>query len=188
MIGVSTGGPRTLIDILPYLPGDLPAAVLLAQHMPESFTASLAERLDRACQLAVKEAADGDELAPGRVLVARGGWHLKVGPGTNGRLVARLSRQPADTLYFPSVDVTMRSVLEHVAARDVVGVLLTGMGSDGAEAMVEIRKRGGYTIAEAEETAVVWGMPKEAYLRGGAEVLAPSYHIAQRIVEGVCRG
>jgi len=188
VIGVSTGGPRTLMDILPYLPDDLPAAVLLVQHMPESFTASFAERLDRACRLAVKEAADGHELAPGRVLVARGGWHLKVVPGTNRRLVARLSRQPADTLYFPSVDVTMRSVLEHVAARYVVGVLLTGMGSDGANGMVEIRKRGGYTIAEAEETAVVWGMPREAYLRGGAEVLAPSYHIAQRIVEGVYRG
>lgn len=188
VIGVSTGGPRTLMDILPCLPGDLPAAVVLVQHMPESFTASFAERLDRACRLAVKEAAEGDELLPGRVLVARGGWHLKVGQGPNGRLVAILSRQPSDTLYLPSVDVTMRSVLEHVAARDVVGVLLTGMGSDGAEGMVEIRRRGGHTIAEAEETAVVWGMPREAYLRGGAEVLAPSYHIAQCIVEGVYRG
>lgn len=187
VIGVSTGGPRALMDVLPQLPGDLPAAVLLVQHMPESFTASFAQRLDRACRLAVKEAADGDEVVPGRVLVARGGCHLKVDRRPDGRLVARLSRQPADALYFPSVEVTMRSVLEKVAARDVVGVLLTGMGSDGAQAMVEIRKAGGYTIAESEETAVVWGMPREAYLRGGAEVVAPSYRIAERIVEGVYR-
>lgn len=187
VIGVSTGGPRTIMDILPALPGDLPAAILLVQHMPETFTASFAERLDHACALSVKEAAEGDELLPGRVLVARGGWHLKVGPVGPGRLVARLSRQPADALYFPSVDVTMHSVLAHVPAQDIIGVLLTGMGSDGASAMVEIRKRGGYTIAEAEETAVVWGMPREAYVRGGAEVVAPSYRIAQYIVEGVYR-
>jgi two-component system chemotaxis response regulator CheB len=187
VIGVSTGGPRTVMDILPYLPEDLPAVVLLVQHMPENFTASFAERLNRVCQLSVKEAEDGDELVSGRILVAKGGWHLKVARASGQRLVARLTKQPADALYFPSVDVTMRSVLDHVSARDVVGVLLTGMGSDGAESMVEIRRRGGYTIAEAQETAVVWGMPREAYVRGGAEVLAPSFEIAQHIVEGVYR-
>jgi len=187
IIGVSTGGPRTLMDILPYLPQDLPAAVLVVQHMPENFTASFAQRLDQYCQLAVKEAADGDEVTVGKVLVARGGCHLKVWKKPDGRLVARLSRQPANVPYIPSVNVTMQSVLENVLPRNVVGVLLTGMGDDGAEQMVEIRKWGGYTIAESEETAVVWGMPKEAYLRGGAEVVAPSYQIADSILEGVKR-
>jgi len=185
IIGASTGGPRTLMDILPYLPQDLPAAVLVVQHMPENFTASFAQRLDQCCQLAVKEAADGDEVTPGKVLVARGGYHLKVWKKPGGRPVATLSRQPANVLYIPSVNVTMQSVLENVLPRNVVGVLLTGMGDDGAEQMVEIRKRGGYTIAESEETAVVWGMPKEAYHRGGAEVMAPSYQIADYILEGV---
>jgi len=187
VIGVSTGGPRTLMDILPYLPQDLPAAVLVVQHMPENFTASFARRLDQSCQVAVKEAADGDELMPGKVLVARGGYHLKIEKNTGGGLVTRLSRQPAGALYVPSVNITIQSVLEKVPPRDIVGVILTGMGDDGADMMVEIRKRGGYTIAEAEETAVVWGMPRETYLRGGAEVVAPSYRIAQQIIKGVKR-
>lgn len=187
VIGVSTGGPRTLMDILPYLPQDLPAAVLVVQHMPQNFTAPFAQRLNQSCRMAVKEAADGDELAPGKVLVAKGGYHLKVERKPGGVLVARLSRQPADVLYMPSVNVTMQSVLEKVPPRNVVGVLLTGMGDDGADMMVEIRRQGGYTIAEAEETAVVWGMPREAYLRGGAEVVAPSYLIAEQIIKGVKR-
>nr|WP_236777926.1 chemotaxis response regulator protein-glutamate methylesterase [Anoxybacter fermentans] len=185
VIGVSTGGPRTLMDILPYLPKDLPAVVLVVQHMPENFTASFAQRLDQSCQMAVKEASDGDELTPGKVLVARGGYHLKIEKNASGRLVARLSRQPANVLYVPSVNVTMQSVLEKVSPRNIIGVLLTGMGDDGADMMVKIRKQGGYTIAEAEETAVVWGMPREAYIRGGAEVIVPSYCIAEQIIKGV---
>lgn len=187
VIGVSTGGPRTLMDILPSLPQDLPAAVLVVQHMPQNFTAPFAQRLNQSCRVAVKEAADGDELAPGKVLVAKGGYHLKVEGKPGGALVARLSRQPANVLHIPSVNVTMQSVLEKVPPRNVVGVLLTGMGDDGADMMVEIRRRGGYTIAEAEETAVVWGMPREACLRGGAEVVAPSYLIAEQIIKGVKR-
>jgi len=187
VIGVSSGGPRTLVDILPYLPQDLPAAVLVVQHMPENFTASFAQRLDQCCRMAVKEAADGDELTPGKILVAKGGYHLKIKKNAGGGLAVRLSRQPANVLYIPSVNVTMQSVLEKVPPRNVVGVLLTGMGDDGADMMVEIRKQGGYTIAEAKETAVVWGMPREAYLRGGAEVVAPSHLIAEQIVKGVRR-
>lgn len=187
VIGVSTGGPRTLMDILPYLPQDLPAAVLVVQHMPENFTASFARRLDQNCRVVVKEAADGDELTPGKVLVARGGYHLKIEKSTGGGLVARLSRQPGNALYIPSVNITMQSVLEKVPPQNIVGVILTGMGDDGADMMVEIRRHGGYTIAEAEETAVVWGIPRETCLRGGAEVVAPSYSIAEEIIKGVKR-
>ncbi len=187
VIGVSTGGPRTLMDILPRLPQDLPAAVLVVQHMPENFTAPFSRRLNQCCRVAVKEAGDGDEITPGKVLVARGGYHLKIKKNAGGRLVAGLSRQPADVLYIPSVNVTMQSVLEKVSPCNVIGVLLTGMGDDGADMMVEIRKQGGYTIAEAEETAVVWGMPREAYLRGGAVVVSPSYLIAEQIIKGVER-
>jgi len=173
------------MDILPQLPQDFPAAVLVVQHMPESFTAGFAERLNQCCRLYVKEAAEGDEIKPGKVIVAKGGNHLTVRKKHDGTLVARIGREPENMLYIPSINITMQSVLKNVSPKNVVGVLLTGMGDDGAEQMVEIRKGGGYTIAESEETAVVWGMPKEAYRRGGADVLAPSYKIADYILKGV---
>lgn len=185
VIGVSTGGPRTLCEVLPKLPGDLQASVAVVQHMPEGFTASFAERLRQYCQMEVKEADEGDEMLAGRILIARGNYHLKFHKDSRGMVRAHLSKDPRSALYIPSVDVTIRSLLEHVEARRVIGVLLTGMGDDGADGLVEIRKRGGFTIAESEETAVVWGMPREAYERGGVDVLAPSYAIWEKIVQGV---
>ena len=181
-IGISTGGPKTIYDVLPFLPGELNAAVFLVQHMPPTFTRPYAERLNNYCLLRVVEAENGMEVEPGVVYVGKGGYHLKV--ERNGeRLKIRLSTVPKH-MFIPSVDVMMMSVLE-VFGEKTVGVLMTGMGDDGAEAMVKIRQNGGYTIAESEETAIVFGMPQEAIVRGGADVVLPSYRIYEEIVKKV---
>lgn len=186
VIGVSTGGPKTLVEILPGLPPDLPAAVLVVQHMPGSFTRAFASRLNSICRMRVMEAVDGQAIEAGQILVAPGDYHLKVERrlGTEN-LRVRLSSEPSDTLYRPSVAVTMESALRAAGGQKLVAVLLTGMGDDGAQAMVKIRQAGGITIAEAEETAVVWGMPREAIMRGGAKIVAPSYRIAGEITRAV---
>ncbi len=184
VIGVSTGGPNTLMDIVPAFPEDLAAPVIIVQHMPGSFTPSFAMRLDKYSPLSFKEAERGDILAPGRGFLAPGGLHLTIAPRSSlaREFYIRLSKIGPKTLHVPSVDVTMESVLEFYGP-NTIGVLLTGMGDDGADAMVKIRRAGGRTIAESEETAVVFGMPKEAINRGGAEFILPSYKIGDKIVE-----
>lgn len=179
-IGVSTGGPKTLLEVLPYLPADLPAAVVIVQHMPESFTASFARSLDGRCAIPVKEAEAGDVLRPGHGYVARGGRHLVFSRPRASGVMVRYQSQPADCLHIPSVDVMMESAAE-VFGRSTVGVLLTGMGADGADGMVKIRRAGGRTIAEDETSCVVFGMPAQAIARGGAEVVLPCHRIADKI-------
>lgn len=186
VIGVSTGGPRTLEGILPALPGSLRASVIVVQHMPEGFTKCFAERLDACCSLPVKEAADGTPLEKGTITVARGGYHLKFDrQPIDRKLVMRLSREPDDVLYIPSVSVTLNSLRKYLKDSQIVGVMLTGMGDDGVDEMSQVRSGGGYTIAESEETAVVWGMPGQLWKRGGADILAPAYEIASLIVRAV---
>jgi len=181
VIGISTGGPGTLMEVLPMLPQDLGAAVIIIQHMPATFTSSFAKRLNDACRIPVKEADAGDVLQNGRGYLGRGGYQLVV-RGEGGTI--RLSSTPR-TIFMPSVNVTMESVLDAFGGGNVVGVLMTGMGDDGADAMVKIRRAGGITIAEDESTAVVFGMPKEAIERGGAEIVLPSYKIADAIIRAV---
>jgi len=177
-VGVSTGGPTTLMSILPKLPADLPASIMLVQHMPGGFTRSFAERLDQVSSIRVKEAEHGDQLRNGSAFVAPGGNHMTV---TSERTL-RISKEPHDTLHTPSVDVMMQSVIQVFGPR-AVGVLLTGMGKDGAESMAALRRRGAHTIAESEKTAVVYGMPREAAARGGAEFVVPADHVAEKLVE-----
>lgn len=184
-IGISTGGPKTIFEVLPKLPANLPAAVFLVQHMPPAFTASYAERLNKACALEVLHAETGLKVEAGLCFVGKGGYHLTVMRKVRGDLIVRCTRTPKH-LFMPSVDVMMRSVLE-IFGPLTVGVLMTGMGDDGAEAMVEIRRAGGVTIAESEESAIVFGMPREAIERGGAEIVAPSWEIATHIVRAVER-
>ncbi|MBP2666503.1 MAG: cheB1 [Firmicutes bacterium] len=187
MIGVSTGGPSTLMEILPKLPHDLNATVLVVQHMPAAFTASFARRLGDNCNFPFAEARAGDRLFVSQGLVAPGGIHMVVRRNpVRGEGIVRLTSQPEDTLFTPSVNVTMDSVLEYFG-QQTIGVLLTGMGDDGADAMVNVRKAGGITIAEDESTAVVFGMPREAIERGGASIVAPSYRIAGEIVKAVAK-
>lgn len=181
-IGVSTGGPKTLQEVVPLLPADLPAAVVIVQHMPETFTASFARSLGRTCQMPVKEAEAGDVLLNGHVYVARGGKHLVfTDRRPAGGVMARYVTQPADALHIPSVDVMMHSAVEAFGPR-ALGVLLTGMGSDGADGMVAIRRAGGETIAEDESTCVVFGMPAVAAARGGAGHVLPCHEVAAKVV------
>ncbi|MBA1334463.1 MAG: Chemotaxis response regulator protein-glutamate methylesterase CheB [Firmicutes bacterium] len=183
VIGISTGGPGTLMEVLPALPQELKAALIVIQHMPPSFTSSFAKRLDDACRFPFKEAEAGDILQDGRGYLAPGGYQLVV--RREGGML-RLTNNPK-TVFMPSVNVTMESVLNAYGGKNVIGVLMTGMGDDGADAMVKIRNAGGMTIAEDESTAVVFGMPREAIERGGAEIVVPSYRIPAEIIKAINR-
>ena len=180
LIGVSTGGPRTLEEILPLLPADFPWSILVAQHMPASFTAPFASRLNKLCKLEVKEAGTLEEIQPGTVYIAQGGADMAVSE-RNGTLLVGRKPESSKHLWHPSVDVLVRSALDHLPAERLIGVQLTGMGYDGAETMAELKQRGGRTIAESEETAVVFGMPKELIGRGGASSVLPSNKVAAQI-------
>jgi len=184
-IGISTGGPATLQEVLPLIPVDLPASLFLVQHMPPAFIASFAKRLDDHCALKVVEGRSGMAVEPSVCYVAPGGMHLCLHRKMTGEVVIRTPTTPA-TLFVPSVGVMMASVLS-VYGADTIGVLMTGIGDDGADQMVAIKQAGGYTIAESQETAVVYGMPREAFERGGACLVAPSHEVAGEIVKAVRR-
>jgi len=183
VVGTSTGGPPALQALIPALPADLPAGVVVVQHIPASFTGPLASRLDAASALSVREAEQGDRVRPGEVLVAPGGHHLTF-TNRGGELAVVLGPEPSETLHRPSVDVTMQSVAE-LRGRRSVGVLLTGMGIDGAWGMWAIRARGGWTLAESEESCVVYGMPRAAVELGAAAEVVPLGKMAARLIAAV---
>jgi len=166
VIGVSTGGPQALEFLLAQLPPDFPGSIAIVQHMPEGFTDMFARRLDEICSLRVKEAQSGDVLQAGRVLVCPGSRHMRVKRLTMGD-VAVLSDEPRVNGHRPSVDVLFKSAAEEFGSH-AVAVLMTGMGDDGAEGLGAVKKAGGLTIAQAEESCVVFGMPKAAIERGYA--------------------
>jgi two-component system chemotaxis response regulator CheB len=180
LIGVSTGGPRTLEDILPRLPADFPWPVLVAQHMPANFTDTFARRMDSLCALKVVEVAAGMPLAAGQVYIGRGGTDLTVTERA-GRLFAAPRPEAPGVLWHPSVEVMVDTAMQHLPPQRLVGVMLTGMGNDGAAAMTRLRKSGGRTIAESEDTAVVFGMPHELIEMGGASLVLPCSGIAAQL-------
>jgi two-component system chemotaxis response regulator CheB len=180
-IGASTGGPAALKIILTRLPSDFPAGIVISQHMPKGFTASFADRLNTISKVRVKEATDGDEVEKGKVLICPGGSHMLF--RKRGRKTVTTIKEPKNTdKYVPSVDMMMSSVAE-VFGNRTMGVVLTGMGSDGMEGMLEIKKRGGYTIAESEDTAVVFGMPSEVINAGAARRVLPISEIPVEIIK-----
>lgn len=181
LIGVSTGGPRTLEDILPLLPADFPWPVLVAQHMPAGFTKSFADRLDQICALKVLEAGHPMPVEPGAIYIGKGGADM-VTTKRAGKLTVLPKPENLEFLWHPSVELLGRSVLEHYDPTRVTAVMLTGMGSDGADAFTEIKKRGGRTIAESEDTAVVFGMPAELINRGGASIVLDAGKVADQLV------
>ena len=176
VIGASTGGPAAVQRILQRLPARFPFPVVVVQHMPPGFTDAFARRLDSLSRLRVSEAVEGHRLAAGDVIIAPGGLHLRLTPG----LAVVLSAEPSDARHIPSVDVTMRSAARARPGR-VLGVLLTGMGEDGAEGMATIRAGGGVTIAESEASCVVYGMPRAAVRRGGATWVLSLGEIAEAL-------
>jgi len=165
-IGVSTGGPQALQYLLPQLPKDFPGTILIVQHMPEGFTEMFARRLDEICAITVKEAQSGDLLLAGRALICPGSRHLKVRRLPLGD-VAVLTDDPRVNGHRPSVDVLFKSVAEEFAESSIA-VLMTGMGEDGAQGLGAVKAAGGITIAQSEESCVVYGMPKAAIERGYA--------------------
>ena len=174
-IGISTGGPKTLIDILENLEPDPDTCYLVAQHMPYQFTVSLAERLNRYTPIPFHLAKNGMYMQGGYGYLAPGGYNMKA----DSSMKLRVSKFP-DTTFKPSVDVLFDSVAEVFGDR-AIGVILTGIGDDGAKGLLKMKERGAVTIAESEETAVVYGMPRAAKEIGAAQVIAPSYEIAEII-------
>lgn len=178
LLGCSTGGPRTLDEIIPRLPEDFPAPVVVALHIPETFTAALAERLNAASRVRVVELANCTELLPGTAYIARGDADVVVSTRSGTLQGVSVTRDPRLT-WHPSVERLVRSALEALPPKQLVAVQLTGMGDDGAAAMCDLRAAGGRTIAESEETATVYGMPRALVEGGGAEYALPSYRIAE---------
>ncbi|HYJ15147.1 MAG TPA: chemotaxis response regulator protein-glutamate methylesterase [Candidatus Limnocylindria bacterium] len=180
-IGASTGGTEALKSILEAMPPDAPGMVVV-QHMPEGFTAAFAQRLNQACRIEVKEAADGDRVFAGRVLIAPGNLHILV--RRNGaQYSVEVADGPLVSRHRPSVDVLFRSVAQS-AGGNAVGVIMTGMGNDGAEGLLEMQQAGAFTLAQDESSCVVFGMPKEAIERGAVDRVVNLAGITAAILSG----
>lgn len=177
-IGASTGGTEAIYSIIKTLPRDMPG-ILIVQHMPPVFTKLYADRLNNTCNLEVKEAEDGDKIKPGRVLIAAGDYHMKLAKNASGFYVNCVKGEKVSG-HCPSVDVLFQSVSE-VAKNKAVGVILTGMGSDGAKGLLNMKKQGAYTIGQDEKTSTVYGMPMVAYNIGAVEKQLPLDQISQEI-------
>ena len=175
-IGASSGGPHALRHLLPRIPADIDAGILIVQHMPESFTAMLAHWLNEICELEVKEAESGDLALPGKVLIAPGSLHMKVKRTPAGCEVL-LDKGALVNGHKPSVDVLFRSVAEQ-CGRLATGIIMTGMGSDGAQGLGEIMNAGGHTVAQDKESCAVYGMPRVAVERGYANKIVPLAEMA----------
>jgi two-component system chemotaxis response regulator CheB len=186
IVGVSTGGPRTLEDILPGLPADFPWPVLVAQHMPGNFTDAFARRMDKLCQIGVRECNATLPLEPGQAYIGQGGTDMVVVERL-GRLAVQPRPESPDHLWHPSVDVLVESAMRLMPPERLVGVLLTGMGNDGARSMAQLKKLGGRTIAESAETAVVFGMPHELIELDGASLTLPCHGITRQLVHWITR-
>jgi two-component system chemotaxis response regulator CheB len=186
LIGVSTGGPNALAALLPALPGRLGVPVLIVQHMPPVFTQSLAENLDGKCALRVCEAADGMTAEADTVYIAPGGRQMRLSPGAEGRKVIQITDDPPENNCRPAVDYLFRSVANHYPGR-AMGVILTGMGSDGTLGLRLLKRHGCFVIAQDEATCVVYGMPKAAVDAGVVDTVLPLDAIAGRIA-AVVRG
>lgn len=183
-IGASTGGPKSLQELLPQFPAGLPVAILVVQHMPKAFTGPFAERLDGCCPMKVKEAQNGDVVRPGEILIAPGGIHMEVRKDKPMEVTIRLTPNPQGLLYKPSVDVMMNSVAKVYPGR-AVAVMMTGMGSDGMKGMTAIKEKHGRTIAQDEATCVVYGMPKAVVDANVVDKVVPLQCIAGEVINMV---
>ncbi len=184
-IGISTGGPNALTRMIPMLPGNFKAPILIVQHMPPMFTASLANSLNNKSPLTVKEAEDGDLIIPGRVFIAPGGRQMKVVAGQDGiSRKIKITDDPPENSCKPSVDYLFRSIAQHYVGR-ATGVIMTGMGSDGSKGLAQMKKNGSYVIAQDEASCTVFGMPKAPTESGIVDVITPLDKIADEILKTI---
>ncbi len=179
IIGASTGGTEAIREVLTPLPPDAPA-VLIAQHMPPGFTKSFAQRLNGLCRIAVKEAEHGERVLPGHAYIAPGHAHLLLAR-SGANYIAQLSDEPPVNRHRPSVDVLFRSAATH-AGKNALGVILTGMGRDGAAGLLEMKRAGAHTFAQDEASCIVFGMPREAIALGAADEVAPLAEMSRRVM------
>jgi two-component system chemotaxis response regulator CheB len=177
-LGTSTGGTQALESVLSALPRNSPGIVVV-QHMPEKFTAAFSQRLDDVCEIEVKEAQDNDRVLPGRALIAPGGRQMSL-KRSGALYYVEVRSAPPVNRHCPSVDVLFRSVARG-AGKNALGVIMTGMGHDGARGLLEMREAGAQTVAQDETSCVVFGMPKEAIKLGGADKVLPLHAIANEI-------
>jgi len=184
VIGASTGGTEAIKDVLLGMPPDAPA-VLITQHMPPGFTKSFAERLDRLCRLRVQEAVNGERALPGHAYIAPGDSHLVV-RRSGADYILGVNQDPPVNRHRPSVDVLFHSAANTVG-RNAIGVILTGMGKDGAAGMFELKRSGAYTLGQDEASCVVYGMPREAFILGGVDEQVPILEISGKIVNYLAR-
>lgn len=183
-IGSSTGGPQALLEVLPAFPSDFPAGIVIVQHMPKTFTKPFADRMNAVCSLEVKEAAQDDEVKPGRILIAPGGMQCRVRRKSITSTVIALSPNVEHHLHAPSVDILMQSVASVYEERGIA-VILTGMGHDGVEGMKAIKAAKGRTIAQDEQTCIVYGMPKAVVEAGYADKIIPLSGVVGEILNMV---
>lgn len=179
IVGASTGGTEAIREVLVPLPPDAPA-VLIAQHMPPGFTKSFAQRLNGLCRITVKEAEHGERVLPGHAYIAPGHAHLLLAR-SGANYIAHLSDEPPVNRHRPSVDVLFRSAAQH-AGKNAVGVILTGMGRDGAAGLLDMKKAGAYTLAQDEASCIVFGMPREAIALGAADEIASLPEMSRRVM------
>jgi two-component system, chemotaxis family, protein-glutamate methylesterase/glutaminase len=182
VIGASTGGPQALRALLPRLPESFPVPILVVLHMPVGFTALYASKLNEICALEVCEAVEGEEPRSGRCLFAPAGRHLKLAKSAAGRVSCRLSMQPVEHLHRPSVDVLFQSAAETYGPK-VLGVVMTGMGSDGREGSAWVKAKGGTVLTEAEESCVIYGMPRSVLESGLSDATIPLARLPEAIIE-----
>ncbi|WP_373325880.1 chemotaxis response regulator protein-glutamate methylesterase [Sporomusa paucivorans] len=180
-IGTSTGGPRALQEIITKIPGNIPCGIVIVQHMPPGFTKSLAERLDSLSSVTVKEAEHNDVIRPGYVFIAPGDYHMLI-EREGGKTVIKLNQNPPIGGHRPAVDPLMESVARTYGSK-AIGVILTGMGRDGAKGIEAIKRQNGYTIAEDQSTAVVYGMPKAAIELGVVDKIVPITGVTAEILK-----
>lgn len=184
LIGVSTGGPTALAEVLPALPARLGAPIFIVQHMPPLFTEALAQRLQTKSAIPVREARDGETAESGCAYLAPGGKQMKLSPGKKGEITIRITDDPAENNCRPSVDYLFRSAALHFPGRSVAAIL-TGMGNDGTDGMRMLKRGGSITIAQDEASCVVFGMPREAIMAGVVDTVVPLSRIAESIVRAI---
>jgi two-component system chemotaxis response regulator CheB len=182
VIGISTGGPQALRQMLPQLPADFPVPIAMVLHMPVGYTALYAEKLDELCALEVREAQEGDLLRPGLALLAPAGRHLRFRRLPGGQVAAHLSLRPLEKTHRPSADELFRSAAETYGPR-VLAIVMTGMGDDGTEGAAWVKAQGGTVITEAEESCIIYGMPRSVMEAGLSDAAVPLQEMTHAIIK-----